>query len=241
MRTFPNFRTTTFEGSADAVPASLADTPVRMAFLRKVYSLFSMAILIFVGTMAWGATQPADSWVNQLFGRMTFMGFILFMAAIFFLARVTAKRFPLNLIGLGLFAVLEGLMVSPMVGQVVATSGPGVVFQAFGLTAVVFGGLTAYVLLTKKDFSWMRAALWTGFWLMIGIAVLSFFGIGAGFVMGWGYSAAMVLLFAGFMIYDTSMILHRYPANMAASAALTIFLDFVIMFIHILRLFSRRD
>jgi FtsH-binding integral membrane protein len=225
---------------AQPVPhaVSLADTPVRMAFLRKVYSLFSLAILTFFGTMAWGVNQP---WVMDLFGSIGFIGFIAFFAGIFFLARVTASKFPLNLIGLAAFAVGYGLFMSPFVGMVLHQNGPGVILQAFMLTVAVFGSLTAYVFITKKDFSWMRGALWMAFALMFGLVILSMFGIGGGLVSGWGYSAAMVVLMGGFALYDTSMILHRYPANMAASAALAIFMDFILMFVYILSLLSRRD
>ena len=110
--------------------------------------------------------------------------------------------------------------------------------QAFVLTLTVFGALTAYVLTTKKDFSFMRGALAIGLGLAIGISIFAMFGAGFAIdlVSGTGWSIAMVLLFGGYMLYDTSNILHRYPANMAATAAAMLFYDFVIMFIHMLRL-----
>jgi len=233
-------RTRTFGRSAEAHPqaVSLADTPVRMAFLRKVYSLFTFAMILFSGVTYWASSSE---WAFNLVAQMGFIGLIVLLAGVFFLARVTASRFPLNLIGLGAFAAVYGFLAGPQVAMALEVGGPQVVLQAAVLTSVVFLGLTSYVLLTKKDFSWMRGALWAGFALMFGIAILSMFGIGGSIVAGMGWSIAWVLLMAGFMLYDTSNILHRYPADQAASAALTIFLDFVIMFLHILRLLSRRD
>ena len=126
---------------------SLADTPVRLAFLRKVYSLFSFAVITMFGTMAWGMHQP---WVIALFSNLGFMGMIAVFAVLFLLAKVTASRFPLNLVGLAAFAMGYGLFLAPFVGMVTAVNGPGVVLQAFLLTVAVFGSLTAYVLLTKS-------------------------------------------------------------------------------------------
>lgn len=233
-------RTTSFGRTTQTHPqaVSLADTPVRLAFLRKVYSLFTFAMVIFSGVTYWASSSE---WALSLFGRMGLIGILLMLGGVYFLARVTASRFPLNLIGLASMATFYGFLAGPSVYIALEAGGPEVVLQAALLTSLVFAGLTSYVLLTKKDFHFLRAGLWAGFWLMFGIGILSFFGIGTGLVAGMGWSIGWVLLMAGFMLYDTSNILHRYPADQAASAALAIFLDFVIMFLHILRLLSRRD
>ena len=49
------------------------------------------------------------------------------------------------------------------------------------------------------------------------------------------------MLMAGFVLYDTSNIMRRYPVNAAVPAAIAIFLDVVIMFKHMLLLLSNRD
>jgi len=80
-----------------------------------------------------------------------------------------------------------------------------------------------------------------GFFLLFGLAILAMFGIGESMQMGWGISVAWVLLMGGFVLYDTQNIMKRYPSNMAATAAATLMIDFIIMFKHILLLLSRRD
>lgn len=240
--------------SAAGVPVAQADLRTRLAFLRKVYALFGGAMTLWAGTSLLVMTnEPLLAWTLNLFGG-GFLPFLLIMAAAFLLLRVTAGSFPLNLIGLGLFGVMEGFLTAPLIFIALArtapeaatttellTSGGTLLTQAFGLTAIVFGGLSAYALTTKRDFSFLRAALYIGFFLLLGIGLLSMFGVGEGFVLGWGWSAAWVLLMSGFVLYDTQNIMRRFPASMAASAAAILLIDFVVLFKHILLLLSRRD
>lgn len=229
-----------------------------MAFIRKVYALFSGSMLVWAGTTAFA--MSSDAVLNGFLSVIgtSFIGWMLLMAGLFMILRLTAKSFPLNVVGLGVFALLEGLITAPFIllvtGSVGINAATGsyeavvtadtlsLTLQAFALTATVFGSITAYVLTTKKDFSFMRGALALGFGLLFGLIVVSFFWAGAANIVGGtGFAAAMVALFAGFMLYDTSNIVHRYSANQAASAAANLLLNFVMMFRYILILLSSRD
>ncbi|MFK5955930.1 MAG: Bax inhibitor-1 family protein [Planctomycetota bacterium] len=236
-----------------------ADPLSRITFLRKVYALFGGAMAVWMGTSYLVATN--EGLLNVAFGIMSFgiMGFIVLMAAMFFLLRLTASRGnAMSMFGLGAFGVLEGFLTAPLIyiasaSQVasdaltseqihtLALNDTGsIVTQAFALTCAVFGGLSFYALTTKRDFSWMRGALWMGFFGLLAIGLLGMMGIGGG-VSNWGYSMGFVILMGGFVLYDTQNILRRYPENMAASAAATLLIDFVIMFQHILMLLMRRN
>jgi len=252
-------------GASVAAPGSVinADPATRIAFLRKVYTLFSGAMVVWMGTTL--LVTFNEALLAKAIGLMSggFLGFILLMGAMFFLLRLTANAGTgISLLGLGLFGVLEGFLTAPLVYIALAqssgaemilldgsvqldpamlASGSNIVTQAFGLTLAVFGGLSTYALTTKRDFLWMRGALWMGFFALMAIVVMSFFGIGGGLVSGWGFSAAFVVLMGGFVLYDTQNIMKRYPENMAAAAAATLLIDFIIMFKHILMLLMRRD
>lgn len=236
-----------------------ADPLTRIAFLRKVYALFGGAMALWMGTTYLVATNEGLREIAFGFMGGGFLGIILLFAAMFFLLRLTSSRgTAISMLGLGLFGVLEGFLTAPLVyiamrsqaassavsesqlETLALTDTSNIVTQAFVLTCAVFGGLSAYALTTKRDFSWMRGALWMGFFALIGIAILGYFGIGNG-AASWGYSAAFVILMGGFVLYDTQNILRRYPENMAATAAATLLIDFVIMFQHILMLLMRRD
>ena len=223
----------------------------RLAFLRKVYTLFSCSMVLWMGSALWVSTN--DKMLNMVMGILGngFTGMLIFMAALFGLLHLTrSTAAPLNYIGLGLFSLLEGFVTAPLIkhsltvtgGEGLAMTDPSnVVLQAFVLTGMVFGGLTTYALTTKRDFSFLRGALWMGFFLLFGLAILGMFGIGESMQMGWGISVGWVLLMGGFVLYDTQNIMKRYPSNMAAAAAATLMIDFIIMFQRILMLLSRRD
>lgn len=226
----------TFEGAPGQVSVAQESVPVRMAFIRKVYALFGGAMVVWMGTAALVASsEEMARTVAGWFGGG--LGLILFLVLGFGILRLTSKSFPLNIVGLGVFAVLYGLITGPTVYMYAAAyGGYAIVAKAFILAASIFGGLTGYVLLTKKDFSFMGAGLSIALWSAIGLMLISyFFGIGSTFVASTGFAWAMVLLFAGYTVYDTSNIVRRYPANMAATAAASIFADFVLLFLWILR------
>ena len=58
-----------------------------------------------------------------------------------------------------------------------------------------------------------------------------------GFNLGLVFSAAMVALFAGYIIYDTSNIIHRYGTNEHVAASMALFGSFAMLFYYILRIF----
>jgi len=99
---------------------------------------------------------------------------------------------------------------------------------------MIFGGLTAYVWLTKKDFSYLGASLTIGLFLIIGISIINLF-IGSS-VMSMTLSIVSVLLFSGFILYDTSVILRNAMAIPPTLAALNLYLDFLNLFLSLLRI-----
>ena len=108
------------------------------------------------------------------------------------------------------------------------------IYQALGLTVLSFAGLTAYAYFTKRDFSFMGGMLTVGLITLIGLGIMSFF-IQSTF-LHMAISAMGILLFSGYILFDTQKILRSYPADEHVAASLTLFLDFVLLFMHILRL-----
>lgn len=117
-----------------------------------------------------------------------------------------------------------------------ATGSYEVVGQAFVPTACIFTGITAYVLTTKKDFSFIGAAMWMATFAAMGIGLLLYFMGGSG---GIWYSIMWIVLMCGWVLYDTSKVLHRYPVNAAVAASVMLLVDFVYLFLHILMLLMR--
>ena len=146
----------------------------------------------------------------------------------------------LNLVALFGFTALTGVIISPLIGFVLAYN-PASLWQAGLLTVGIFGGLTAYVFVSKRDFSFMRGMLTTGLIVVVLAVVLNVFIVGSG-ALSFGISCAALLLFSGFVLYDTSNIIRHYPTNEYIAGALALYLDAFNIFLALLRLLnSSRD
>lgn len=199
----------------------------RRDFIRKTYVHFLMGLMAFCG-LVWGAmSTPAI--IEPMFAVPWFVWLIAMMglsfAYRFFFA---SANMTTHYIGFGLTIVLQAAFTAPLFYIInLMPTGPTILRDAFMLTALGFGGLTAFTLLSKKDFSFLGGMLWTATLILIGVMVISLFMGGGG--MGLWLSAAVLILFAGWVLYDTSMIQHHLPLNGYVFGATMIFIDFVVI------------
>jgi len=214
----------------NAVAYATAD--VRMMFVRKVYGLFYASLLVTVG-VGWFCTQPAV--LPAMYPLMTpllIAGFVCIIALSF--ARRTSG---LNMLLLYLFAAIEGAVYGPML-YVVNQSAPGLPAQTAVLTVTVFGALALYAIQSKKDFSYLGGMLFISLIaLLVAGFVLMFFHSS---LLGTLYALGGVLIFSGYVLYDTSQILLHLGAEDAVSGAISLYLDFINLFMFILRLLNNR-
>ncbi len=226
--------------------AAMAAAEERAGFLRKTYSLLLAAIATLVVTLwAAGSVDPVRNLATSLyqaihgsrFGWLLYIG--LFMGGSW-AVHAFAERKPLNLVLFFGFAFLMGLLLAPLIYGVLGRGAAGVTMlnQAALITALTFSGLTAYVFFSGKSFSFLGGALSIGMGSLfaVGIASMLF-----GFNLGILYSVGIVILFTGYILYDTGQILHHYPVTAHVSAACVLFVDVILLFKHILLLLSRRD
>lgn len=101
------------------------------------------------------------------------------------------------------------------------------------LTMFIFVGLTIVVFATKADYSFIRSALWLGSIAALGVMIASAF---LGFSLGLVFTAAMIVLMSGFILYDTSNILHHYRTNQHVGAALALFASVATLFWYMIQL-----
>ncbi len=140
-----------------------------------------------------------------------------------------------------LLVLFYGIALAPVAWIVrEATGSFAILGQAFIITACIFTGLTAYVFTTRRDFSAWGGFLHMALWGAIAIGIIGmFFG---GFAGSNLYSILIVVLFSGFILYDTSQILHRHHVDEHVAASIALMIDFVILFKHIaLILLRSRD
>jgi FtsH-binding integral membrane protein len=95
-----------------------------------------------------------------------------------------------------------------------------------------------YVMISKKDFSYLGGMLFVGLITLIVAGLVLMFVHSS--MLGTLYSVGGVLIFSGYVLYDTSRIMQRLQADEAVSGAVSLYLDFLNLFLFILRLLNGR-
>ena len=136
-----------------------------------------------------------------------------------------------GLIGFGLGPMLDFyLRAIPNGGQLVVS--------ALGGTALIFGALSAYVLTTRKDFSFMAGFLMAGLMVVVlvslGGVIASLFGVQVTMLF-LAINAASMLLFSGLILFDTSRIIHSGETNYI-TATISLYLNLYNLFLSLLNL-----
>ena len=208
-------------------PAASVTTTDRLVFIKKVYSLLAMSM----GTAAIGAYLGSGPLLLLVAPNM--MLFFILQIALIFFASFAARKPGLNMVALFSFTTVSGLTLGPLLYQV----GPSIAAEAFALTAITFAGLSIYVVYSKKDFSFMSGFLMTGLIVLVVGGLLNMFFIQSG-MMHFVMCGASVLLFSGFILYDTSNILRYYGTDEHVSATLALYLDVLNLFIALLSILN---
>ena len=216
------------------VAQASADT--RMNFIRKTYALFLAGVLMAVamGALCLNVAPVANIAITIL--RNPILAIALILGGSIG-AQAVSRVEGLNYLALFGFTGLMGLIFAP----IVAMYAPSVVGQAAFLSIVIFGGLTAYSLTTRKDFSYLGGMLFVGIWAIViaGIAnVFWFKNSGMEYWLAWG----TLFISSGFVLYKTSNMLHVYGERDYCAAALGLFISFFNIFMSLLRILggSRR-
>lgn len=197
--------------------------------LRNTYMLLSMTLL-FSAAMA-GTAMALD---------VQYMGFWPLLIAFGLMFAINKMRNSVWGIALVFaFTGLLGFSLGPVVNMYLATAGgTQTVITAAGLTGMIFLSLSGYTLVTQKDFSFMSGFLMTGMWVVIGAMLLMFVGSFFGFYVSGlhlALSAAIVILMSGFILYDTSNIIHGGETNYVM-ATVSLYLSIYNLFVNLLML-----
>jgi len=221
--------------------AAMATLSERTIFIRKTYAHVALAILGFVAIeFAIFSLVPAQT-LNGMMRGLGGWGMLIFFGAfmlVSWVARSWAESdtsYSVQYMGLALYTAVQAVFFVPLLlyAQNYCGENSHVISTAAIITLIIFGGLTAFVHLTKADFSWLRMYLMLG-----GLASLAFI-VGAmvfGINLGLFFSIAMVVLVSGYILYDTSNILHHYRTDQYVAAALALFASIVILFYYVLRI-----
>ncbi len=135
------------------------------------------------------------------------------------------------------FVVAEAIIFSPLLVYAMMIN-PAAIQSAAGVTIMGSVGLIAVAMITRKDFSFLRGILTWGFMLAM-VAIVA--GILFGFQLGTWFSVGMIGFAGAAVLYDTSNIMHHYPADRHVAAAMALFASIALMFWYVLQLFLSRD
>ncbi len=212
-------------------PATFASSRNRTATLttnkviRNTYTLLSMTLLFSALTAG-----------TSMLLNLPHPGLLLTLGGYFGLLFATAK-FRNSSLGLVFVFALTGFMgytLGPILNAYLAmANGAQMVMTAMGATGVIFLGLSAYALTSRKDFSFM------GGFLIAGILVAFMAGLGAVFFempgLSLAVSAMFVLLMAGLILYQTSQLIHGGETNYIM-ATVTLYVSIFNLFTSLLHL-----
>ncbi len=198
--------------------------------LKNTYTLLSATLLCTAGV----------TWLTQgiPLSPLVYLGSIIGSFVLLFVT-LRLRNSAMGLLALFGFSALQGLSLGPTISYYLHTpDGSATVADATGLTALAFVALSAYVHISRKDFSAWSGMLFVG---LVVVVIASLVGI---FIPSQAYQMALAgvsaLLFCGYILYDTSDIIHGGETNYII-AAMRLYLDILNLFLSLLRLLSRRD
>lgn len=212
--------------------------------MTKVYGWMSLALV--VSTVSALYTAGSESLLQLIFGsQIAFWGLIIaeLGLVLYLSARVFRMSFMAAATCFGLYAVLNGVLLS----SIFFVYSIGSIAAAFGTTALTFGAMSLVGYTTKKDLSGIGSFL-----------LMALIGLIIGTVVNMFLRSAMLdylityvglFIFVGLTAYDTQKIKQAFAAgeqqgldmrNIGILGALNLYLDFINIFLYVLRLFDRR-
>ncbi|KAI4189919.1 MAG: hypothetical protein LQ348_003735 [Seirophora lacunosa] len=212
-----------------------ATLPIRMQFIRKVYSILTVQIF---ATMALSSVSYwSDSYKNWIQSNQWMMWVSLFGAIGFMLLTFwKRKSYPTNLLFLSGFTALEAYSIS----VIVSFYQTKVVLEALIITAAIFVALTIFACQTKYDFTSWMPYLFGGLWILIIFGFMAaFFPYSSTVELVYGGVAA--LIFSGYILVDTQLVMRHYHVEEEIAAAISLYLDIINLFLAILRILNSQQ
>ncbi len=199
--------------------------------LRNTYMLLSITLIFSALTAALSMVMQVSPGVSLAcsFGALALIWFVL-------------PRTAQSAAGIGVVFAITGLLgfgLGPVLNHYLSLSnGSELVATSLGGTGIIFLALSGYVLTTRRDFSFMGGFLIVGLIIAILAAVANIFlGIPA---LSLAISAAIILVMSGFILYETSQVVHGGETNYVM-ATVSLYLSLYNIFtslLHILGIFG---
>ena len=237
-----------YAGQAAAVDAGLR------AYMIRVYNYMAAAVALS-GVVAYATfsaavtTNEAGKIVLTSFGQTIFSGPVMIglmlgtLGLVFFISfRINSLQYSTALTLFMVYAALLGVTLAPIFLTYTGAS----ITRVFFISAASFGALSLYGYTTQRDLSAMGSFLIMGLFGIIIASLVNIFLKSSG--LDWAISVIGVGVFAGLTAYDTQRIKEMYSSmdddgtigRKAVIGALKLYLDFINLFLNLLRIFGRR-
>ena len=200
-----------------------------ISFIRTIQLLatFVLSSISFFSTgyKQWIQTNQWLMWIS-LFGAIGFM----------LLTYWKRKSYPTNLLFLSGFTFAEAYSIS----VVTSFYNARIVIEALIFTLAIFVALTLFACQSKYDFTSWMPYLFGSLWVVI------IFGFMAAFFpynskVELGYGIVVALLFSGYILVDTQLIMRHYHLEEEIAAAISLYLDIINLFLAILRILNSQS
>lgn len=224
--------------------ADSASVDERASFILKTYLHLLGAIVAFIALEAVLLKSPIAEPMMRMMGSgyswLLVLGVFMFVSHIATKWAVSATSVSTQYMGLGLYVVAEAFIFVPLLYIAAHYGGSQVIPTAGVATLLTFTGLTAIVIFTRKNFSFLGPALGVAGFAALGVIVCS---ILFGFSLGIVFTVLMIAFASAYILYSTSKVLHEYHIGQHVAASLALFACVALLFWYILRLvmFLQRD
>lgn len=214
----------------------------KVAFYKKTYSHVAAGVLVFIFFEY--LLLQSETIVRFMLSMLSGYSWLLVLGG-FMLVTSYSERMAINstdrnkqYLAYGLYILAEAIIFVPLIYIANAyTQSYELLNQAAIVTLSLFTGLSVIVLVTKKDFSFLKAGLTVGFFIALGLILA---GTLFGFNLGLWFSVGMCLLAGGSILYQTSNLVNKYSQDQYVAAALGLFASLMLLFWYILRIFMSR-
>jgi FtsH-binding integral membrane protein len=198
--------------------------------LCRTVQLLATAAVSYVSMVStsyknWIQTNPWMMWVS-LFGAFAFLGLTFWKR----------KSYPTNLLFLAGFTAMEAYSVS----VIVSFTDSKIVVEAAIFTLGIFIALTLFACQSKYDFTSWMPYLFGALWVVILFGFMNaFFPYNSKVELGYGIITA--LIFSGYILVDTQLIMRHYHVEEEIAAAISLYLDVINLFLSILRILNSQN
>jgi uncharacterized protein len=217
--------------------APITEAADRAQFIRRTYFHLAAALGAFALLSAFFLSSGLSLKVARLVANSGQFGWLIVLGAFILVGRMASNMADnaspqTQLMGLGLYVLIEAVIFMPLLA-IAQLVDPTIIPTAGMLTGLLVGGITFTAFTTRKNFSFLAPILSIAGLIALGVIVAS---VLFGFTLGLMFSAAMIVLAGGMILFDTSRIIHDYPTDRPAGAALHLFASVALLLWYVINL-----